>query len=175
MRRRTVLSTLAFVLIAACAPANGAGKPDSATAAADLQGIGKERDAFAAAFKAGDVAAVTALYTSDGLTQPNFAATGTGASGLAAAYKGFFDQFNGITSFVLTPVKTEVSGNLAYDIGTYTFTAAPKTKGDAIKGDGRYIVVMRKGADGTWKTIADMDNLTAPPAPPPPAAKGKAK
>jgi ketosteroid isomerase-like protein len=174
-RSHTVLSALALAGIAACAPASGAGKPDSAAMAADLQGIAKVRDGFAAAFKAGDVAAVSALYTSDGLTQPNNQPTGSGPAGVTASFKAFFDQFN-ITAFTLTPVKTEASGNLGYDIGTYSFTATPKPKGDTVKIDGRYVVVLRKNADGTWNAIADMDNVpTMPPMPAPPAAKAKGK
>lgn len=173
-RSSTVLSALALIAVAACAPASSAGKSDSATMAADLQGIAKVRDGFAAAFKAGDVAAVTALYVSDGLTQPNNQPTGTGPAGIAASFKAFFDQSN-ITAFTLTPVKTEASGELGYDIGTYTFTATMKPKGDTLKVDGRYVVVLRKGADGTWKAIADMDNLPTMPPMPPAAPKGKAK
>ena len=175
MRRSSRLLSLVFlVAAAACAPASGAAKPDSATTAADMQAIGKARDAFAAAFKASDVAAITALYTSDGLTQTNNQPTGTGPAGITAAYKGTFDQLN-IVAINLTPVKTEVSGNLGYDIGTYTLVATPKPKGDTIKADGRYVVVLRKGADGTWKTIADMDNLPMAPPPMPPAPKTKGK
>jgi ketosteroid isomerase-like protein len=173
-RSSTALSALAFIAVAACTPAGGAGKPDSATMAADLQAIGKVRDSFAASFKAGDVAALTALYVSDGLTQPDNQPTGTGSAGIADSFKKFFDQFN-ITTFALTPVKTEVSGDLGYDIGTYAFTATMKPKGDTAKTEGRYVVVLRKGTDGTWKAIADMDNLPTMPPPPPPAPKGKAK
>jgi uncharacterized protein (TIGR02246 family) len=173
-----VLSALALVGVAACAPPGGAAKPDSATAAADIQAIGKVRDSFTAAFKAGDVAALTALYVSDGLTQPDNQPTGTGSAGIADSFKKFFDQFN-ITAFTLTPVKTEASGDLGYDIGTYTFTATMKPKGDTAKTEGRYVVVLRKGTDGTWKAIADMDNLPTmppmPPAAPAPKPKGKAK
>jgi ketosteroid isomerase-like protein len=172
----TAVSLLAVAGVVACAPANGANKPDSAAMAADLQGIAKVRDGFAAAFKSQDVAAVSALYVSDGLTQPNNQPTGSGPAGIAASFKAFFDQFN-ITSFTLAPVKTEASGNLGYDIGTYSFTATPKPKGDTVKIDGRYVVVLRKSADGTWKAIADMDNVpTMPPMPAAPApkkAKGK--
>ncbi len=65
MRRSSrLLSLVSLVAAAACAPAGGAGKSDSATTAADTAAIGKARDAFAAAFKAGDIAAITALYTS---------------------------------------------------------------------------------------------------------------
>jgi ketosteroid isomerase-like protein len=170
-----MVSMLAVVAVSACAPAGGA-RSDSASTAADVQAIGKVRDAYAAAFKAGDVAGISAMYTSDGLTQPNNQPTGTGAAGITASYTGFFGHYN-VVSFTLTPVKTEASGNLGYDIGTYTFVATPKPNGDTLKAEGRYVVLLRKGADGTWKAIADMDNLpTAPPmAPPAPAAKGKAK
>ena len=174
MRRSSrLLSLVSLIAAAACAPASGAAKPDSATTAADMQAIGKVRDSFAAAFKAGDVAAITAMYTSDGFTQTNKQPTGTGPAGLTAAYKGTFDQLN-IVAFALTPVKTEASGTLGYDIGTYSLVATPKLKGDTIKEEGRYVVVLRKGADGTWKTIADMDNVpTAPPPMPAPKPKGK--
>jgi len=169
-----LLSLVSLVAAAACAPAGGAGKPDSATTAADLAAVGKARDSFAAAFKAGDVAAITALYTTDGLTQSNNQPTGTGPAGITAAYKAAFDQFS-VAAFTLTPVKTEVSGNLGYDIGTYTFVGTPKPKGDTIRAEGRYVVVLRKGADGTWKTIADTDNLPTAPPPMPPAPKTKGK
>jgi uncharacterized protein (TIGR02246 family) len=176
MRRTSAaLSTIALIAVAACSPASGAGKPDSAATAADLQAIGKIRDAYATAFKAGDAAAVTGLYTTDGFTQTNNQPTGMGQAGIAATLKSFWDQFN-VASFTLTPVKTEASGNLGYDIGTYTLTMTPKPKGDTIKTDGRYVVILRKGADGTWKVIADMDNTTTmPPAPPASPTKAKAK
>jgi len=176
-RSNTIVSTLAIVAVTACAPAKSASTPDSAAMAADLQAIGKVRDAFAAAFKAGDVAGVTALYTSDGLTQPNNQPTGSGPAGLAESFKGFFDQFK-LSAFTLTPVKTEASGNLGYDIGTYSMTATTtKPHADTVKIDGRYVVVLRKGADGSWKAVADMDNLPMMPPMPaaPPATKAKGK
>jgi len=173
-RSRTMISMFALIGASACA-ATGGGKSDSASTAADVAAIAKMRDTYAATFKSGDVAAISALYTSDGLTQPNNQPTGTGPAGIAASYTAFFSQFN-VVSFTLTGVKTEASGNLGYDIGTYSFVATPKPKGDTIKVDGRYVVVLRKGADGSWKAIADMDNVpTMPPMPAPPAAKGKGK
>ncbi len=89
MRRSSrLLSLVSLVAAAACAPASGAAKPDSATMAADMQAIGHARDAFVAAFKAGDVAAITALYTSDGLTQSNNQPTGSGPAGIYRRVQG---------------------------------------------------------------------------------------
>jgi ketosteroid isomerase-like protein len=156
--------------ICACAPAGSASKgADSTTMAADQAALNKVRDDFAADFKAGDAAALAALYTSDGLSQGNMQPTATGTDAITTAYKGTFDPYT-IVSMSLTPVKSEISGNLAYDIGTFSFVGVPKTKGDTLKASGRYMVVLRKLPDGTWKAVADMDNLSAPP-PMPPAKK----
>ena len=153
--------------IGACAPAGSGSKmADSSNAANDLAAVATMRDAYAAAFRSGDPAAVAALYVSDGLSQTNEQPTASGPEGITAAYKGLFDAYT-IQSMSLTPVKTETSGTLAYDIGTYAFVGIPKAKGDTLKAQGRYIVVMRKQPDGTYKGIADLDNVTAPPAMPP--------
>jgi ketosteroid isomerase-like protein len=169
-RHVTLLLAGTTLVVAACAPAAGGKGTDSATVARDMASVGKVRDAYAAAFKAGDAAAITALYTDDGLSQNNFMPTANGPAGITAANKAFFDQYT-IQSMALTPVKTEVSGTLAYDIGTYAFVGIPKAKGDTLKAEGRYVVLLRKLNDSTWKAIADMDNVTAMPGPPPPPKK----
>ena len=168
MKRIRLLQVAAVATaIGACAPAGSGSKmADSATTASDMAAVNGLRDTFAAAFKAGDAAAVAALYTSDGLSQTNQQPTAMGLEGITAANKGLFDSYT-IQSFVLTPVKTEVSGNLAYDIGTFSWVAAPKAKGDTLKAQGRYMVVLRKQPDGSWKAISDIDNVSAPPAMPP--------
>ena len=172
-RHGILLVAGATIAIAACAPSSGGKGSDSATVTRDMAAVGKVRDAWTAAFKAGDAAGIAALYASDGLSQGNMQPTAAGPAGIAAANKAIFDQYT-IQSVTLTAVKTEVSGNLGYDIGTFSFVGAPKAKGDTLKGEGRYVVLLRKENDSTWKLIADMDNVSAPPAPPA-AAKKKGK
>jgi len=171
-RRGLFAGLVASLALSACAGGGGSGgmAADSATMQADIEAVGHVRDAFTAAFRAGDGAAIAALYTSDGLSQPNMQPTGTGTDGITAGFKGLFDQYT-IADATITGVKTEVSGNLGYDIGTFRFTGVPKAKGDTLKSEGRYVVVLRKQADGTWKLVADMDNTSAPVAPPRPPGK----
>lgn len=169
---RLLATVLAVVTLSACAGAGTGGSKatDSATAQSDLQAVNAVRDAYAAAFKAGDATALAALYTSDALSQPNMQPTSTGADGIAAGYKGFFDAYT-IADFALTGTKTEVSGNLGYDLGTFRLIGVPKAKGDTLKSEGRYVVVLRKQGDGAWKLVTDIDNVTAPMSPPPAPAK----
>ena len=170
MTRSGMLTVVAAVLLSGCAQ-GGAKQNDSASSQNDMAEVAKARDAFVAGFKSGDPAAVAGLYTADGMSQTNMQPTGQGTDGITAAYKGLFDAYT-ITEMTITPVKTETSGDLAYDVGTFRFTGVPKAGGDTLKADGRYVVVLRKQADGSYKAILDMDNVaSAPPPPPAPGAK----
>jgi uncharacterized protein (TIGR02246 family) len=164
-------SVVAALAITACAGTEAA-KNDSASMQDDVAKVAQVRDAFAAAFNANDPAGVAALYASDGISQANEQPTAQGTDGITAAYKGLFDAYT-VSGMTITPLKTEVSGNLAYDIGTFRFTGVPKAAGDTLKADGRYVVILRKDASGAWKAVADLDNVTAPP--PAPAAPGAKK
>ena len=169
--RRCWVGVIAAVVMSACAQGGAAKQNDSATMQNDLAEVAKVRDAFGNAFRSNDPAAIAALYVSDGMTQGNMQPTASGNDGITASYKGLFDTYT-ITDMTITPVKTEASGNLAYDVGTYRFTGVPKAKGDTLHAEGRYVVILRKAADGTYKAILDMDNATTPPpAPPVPGAK----
>jgi ketosteroid isomerase-like protein len=75
-------------------------------------------------------------------------------------------------TFATTGVEVARSGDLAYEYGTYDFATKDK-KGEITDEKGKYVVVWKKQADGSWKVAADIDNLDAAPAPPPPAAKRK--
>jgi ketosteroid isomerase-like protein len=96
--------------------------------------------------------------------------TATGTAGITAGLKGLFDQYT-ISDVTISPLKTDVEGTLAYDIGTFRFTGVPKARGDTLKSEGRYTVILRKQTDGTWRIISDMDNTAAPLMPPAPPGK----
>jgi len=53
--------------------------------------------------------------------------------------------------------ETVVSGDVAYDYGTYTQTITPP-KGKPMQVNGRYLVTFRKQPDGSWKISHHMSN-----------------
>ncbi len=164
--RRTVVTTMcAVALAAACAPA--APKHDMA---ADVAAIGKVRDAYGAAFKAGDAAALAALYTSDASSMTNGQPTAQGTAAIQAAIAGMSGMASS-QELTITAEKTDVSGDLAYDRGTFKQTMTLKTGGEPVTQEGRYIVVLKRQADGSWKIAEEINNL--PTAPMPAAAPGK--
>ncbi|HEX9199006.1 MAG TPA: DUF4440 domain-containing protein [Acidobacteriaceae bacterium] len=63
-------------------------------------------------------------------------------------------------------VEAAASGDLVYDVGSYTMTTKAKGKGKASSDRGKYLAVWKKQADGSWKAEADTWNsdLLAPVA-----------
>lgn len=168
MKRTDVVAIGLMTLIAACAPA--APKTDPA---ADLAAITKVRASYVAAFKAGNPAGIGGVYTADGSDMNNAQPTVVGADAITAATKAMMDQMSA-QDIVLTSEKLEIAGDMAYDRGTYKTTMTPKAGGAPMVEEGRYLVVVKRQADGAWKLVAGMSNLPTAPVAAPAAAPAKA-
>jgi uncharacterized protein (TIGR02246 family) len=60
----------------------------------------------------------------------------------------------------------EVAGDLAYERGTYTLRVSSKADGKLLANiENRHMHIMRRQADGTWKTWRMMTNSAAPAGP----------
>jgi ketosteroid isomerase-like protein len=64
-------------------------------------------------------------------------------------------------------------GDIAHEHGTFSVTVTPKAGGNAMTNTGKYLVILKRGSDGTWLIHHDIDNANEPPSPQPapPAAK----
>lgn len=146
------------LLVVACAPQSDTPAPaapaaPAALSAADLDALKAVDAAFAAGMNAGDTAAVFAIYTPDAKLMPPDSPILEGAAGhpvIAGLIAG------GASNFVLNSTTAYGVGDLAYMVGTATFTmgGAPQTV--------KYVEVLRKGADGKWRYAVDMFSGVAP-------------
>jgi uncharacterized protein (TIGR02246 family) len=60
------------------------------------------------------------------------------------------------------PEETVVSGDLAYQRGTFIVEATPKSGGDTARTTGNFLRIYRKQADGRWLMTHDMFNSAQP-------------
>jgi uncharacterized protein (TIGR02246 family) len=120
--------------------------------------------AFAAGSAAGDGAAVAALYASDATLMPPGDSSWHGAAGIATYWSGLFSAYSFPVS--LTPAPIVGSGDLAIASGTYSVVMTPKAAGakPLPVDNGKYLGVLKKQADGSWKYLFDTWNSDAPPA-----------
>lgn len=157
----------------ACAPAASPPEP-KATVEQDMAAIEKIRSDYTSAWKAGDADRIANLYGDDAIALPGNQPTASGRSAILKFNKDFFDQFTP-GSLDLGPQETKIIGDWAFDRGTYTVMATSKAGGQPMNDQGRYLVILQRQADGSWKVARDMDNNDHPPAPPPPESATKKK
>jgi len=149
---RFVLLLCSVVLASAC----GGTPQQTATPSTDPAPVNDLRSRYQAAYNAGDAAAVTALYTDDATSMPDHHAPVDGKAAIQEHLQQIFAQYT--PSLTITPADTEISGEIAHEHGTYSMTLTPKGGGNAITENGKYLVVLKRQADGSWKIHHDIDN-----------------
>lgn len=117
---------------------------------------------FGAAVSASDAARVAAHYTADATFMPPNEPAVQGRANIQAWFQKHMD--GGPATLKLEPRESRISGDLAFEAGTYTLDVKPN-EGQPISDTGKYIVVLRKEG-GDWKISNDIFNSDLPPAPP---------
>lgn len=128
---------------------------------ADEATIRQSAPAWAAAYNAGEADKLAAMYWEDAVLQPPGApaATGTAAIREFLAGDSTATRAAGLTMNIPEAGAVDVSGDLAYEAGTYTVTDASGATVDS----GKYIGVFQK-RDGKWLYVRDTWNSDNPPA-----------
>jgi uncharacterized protein (TIGR02246 family) len=168
------MTVWAFVGAAVLAAACGGGvQEQTAAATPDPRPINELRAKFQEAYNAGDAAAVAALYTDDAVSLPDHHPAAQGKPAIQQYLQETFAQY--AATMAITPADTEISGNLAHEHGTYTIKVTPKAGGETVTDDGKYVVILKRGADGAWKIHHDIDNSNRMPAMPTQATGSRPK
>jgi len=127
----------------------------------------KRSEDFQAAEARFDAEAAASYWAPDGVGQMHGAPKFQGSKEILDAYKGWFSQ-SGVKKLVGTPKHIEVSGDLAYEVGTNDIVYA--TPNGDVEDIGKYLLVWKR-IDGQWYVAALTANSDAPaPKPVAPAA-----
>ena len=147
------------VIVSLAAASNAAAQ----TASPDVT---KVRTAYLTAVNAGDPKGVAALYTEDGVEMPPNEAMVKGRAAIEKYQTGFLTAYT--VKLSLTGIESMATGDSAYDVGTYSQTITPKQgAGKPTTDRGKFVVLLRRGADGQWRVKYAIYNsdLPAPAAP----------
>jgi uncharacterized protein (TIGR02246 family) len=165
--RSTKFLVVTALGLAACGPGNRGsaasdGRAPAALSASDSAGIAAADSAFQAAANSGDAAAVAAVYASDASLLPPNLPVQRGRNAIRAYWGGLLDAYT--VKFELTPDIIEGRGDLAYNMGRYRFTAVPKARSTpGIADEGKFVEILKKQPDGTWKYAVDIYNSNLAP------------
>ena len=157
---RPLAGSLVAMLLCACAPsAEKAGPGASATrgaGAADLAAIARLHDEYVAAHNAADVDRMVALFADDAVLMPADEPTLTGRKAIATHYQQFFDQT--ASEITLEPVETRVAGDWAFERVELAVTV-PGAKGKVMLAKAKYLWILQRQPDGSWKIARAIYNL----------------
>jgi uncharacterized protein (TIGR02246 family) len=128
---------------------------------ADVEAITQLNVDLIEAFNAGDVSAAVALVMDDAADLPPRRPAVIGKEAIREFLQSDVDRFS--MHFVDEIVEIEVAGDLAVIWTNYTVTLTPKDGGEPIESNGKWLKVLKRQPDGSWKYSRNMWNSDHPP------------
>jgi uncharacterized protein (TIGR02246 family) len=119
----------------------------------DIAAIGAVREALQSAENASDPDAVAALLTDDAVLMVPDSPVQEGRMACLAFLRDVmgwlaenFERHVGYAS-----AEVDVTGDVAFDRGTFSFTCTPRSGGETTETTGKYLWILRRSAPGSWK------------------------
>ncbi|MFP4096845.1 MAG: YybH family protein [Cyclobacteriaceae bacterium] len=124
--------------------------------AQDIAAITAMSEARARAFNEGDAKSIAIHFTEDAILMAPGAPARTGQEAVAAYYQSVFDTY--IPSLESHYEEVKVAGDLAYGRGEATVILRPREGGAENRSTSKYLNILQRQADGSWKTTHDVWN-----------------
>jgi uncharacterized protein (TIGR02246 family) len=131
-------------------------------AGGDEAAIGKIRAAYQTAAAAQDAAGIAKLYAPDGIEMPPHAPAVKGRAAIEAFHKGLAKEWM-VHGMTITATETHVTGDRAYETGTYKQGLMPQKGGGMFDDTGKFVVLLKKDASGAWWVTHSIYNSDLPP------------
>jgi uncharacterized protein (TIGR02246 family) len=128
---------------------------------ADVEAIKRVNVDLIEAFNAGDTSAAVALVMDDAVDLPPNRPAVIGKEAIRSFVQSDFNRFT--WDFTDEIVEVEVSGDLAVMWTNYSVTLSPKDGGEPIESSGKWLKVLKRQSDGSWKFSRNIWNSDNPP------------
>ena len=128
----------------------------SQTTEQDREAITAMSSARAEAFNQSDAAAIAVHFTEDAVLMAPGVEAMTGREAVRDYYQSIFDQYEPELESRYLEIKVE--GDLAYGRGIATVTLKPVGGSETTVSTSKYMNILQRQPDGTWKTTHDIWN-----------------
>ena len=116
---------------------------------------------YAAACHSGDLEHWMSLWVDDCIQMAPDAPPRIGKEQIRSAMKPTFDFFI-MRNMDIDTGEVRILGDWAFSHGTYTFDMFPKERGETIHISGKFLDIVQRQADGSWKIAIDCHNYNEP-------------
>ena len=117
---------------------------------------------YVEAYNRGDAVAAADFYTEDAKVLPANMEMVSGKQAIEEFWKTAMEM--GVRKFSLETVEVGYDGNLAYERGVSIATIEPKGE-QARTERGKYLIILKRQPDGSWKVAVDIWNSDSPSQP----------
>jgi len=127
---------------------------------ADIEAINKLHQREMDASRKWDIDTLASLWTDDVVMLPAGEPALIGRDANRASITRLRDQSGSaqISDYILSFNEVKVTGDWAFEWGTYSGTLAPEGGGESLRATGKVIRVLKKDADGSWRIARAMYN-----------------
>jgi uncharacterized protein (TIGR02246 family) len=116
---------------------------------------------IAAAANEGDLERWMALWNEDGIQMSPGAPPRVGKAEIRREMQLLFDLFD-TRNMIIQPEEVRIMGDRAYSHGSYEFEMVPKDGGETRRYSGKFLDILEKQVDGSWKIAIDCHNYHTP-------------
>jgi uncharacterized protein (TIGR02246 family) len=116
---------------------------------------------YAAAVNAGDLEGWLSLWIEDGIQIAPDAPLRIGKEQIREAMRATFELFD-TRNMTIHLEEVRILSNWAYSYGTFAFERTTKGGGETTDYCGKFLDILMKGADGSWKIAVDCHNYDEP-------------
>lgn len=148
---------LVLVLVSVCSlPAEQQKPVKQATTEADIAAILDIWSKYATAINNADIDSWISLWIDDGVQMPPDRPAIKGKEQIKANVQSTLDQF--IFKMEIFNEEVKVADDWAFARGTYTYSLTPKEGAEPYENTGKYLTILERQADGSWKIARDCFN-----------------
>ena len=128
---------------------------------ADVAQVYQLWNELAAAARDGDLEGWIALWIEDAIEMPPQTVNRVGKVAIRRGMRPLFERFD-IHNMVIQPEEVRILGDWAYSHGIYEFERAPREVGEPKRHSGKFLTILEKQVDGSWKIAVACHNCDAP-------------
>ena len=129
--------------------------------ASDVAKVYEVWNEYVAAAHAGDLERWMSMWIEDGIQLPPDVRRRVGKEQFRTGMQPGFDLFD-MKNMIIQTEEVRILGDRAYSHGTYTFDMTPKEGGETTSFSGKFLDILEKQVDGSWKIAIDCHNYNEP-------------
>ena len=158
MKKLLLILPLVFLLCFTfgCQQAEDVAEEPAVDVEADIEAINEIWNQYASAINTDDFDLWISLWEDDGIQMPPDAPAVFGKEQILAVNERKFEPFE--VNLTINNAEVQIDGDLAFSRGAYTASLTPKAGGETVDLIGKYLTILKKQTDGSWKIYCDCFN-----------------